>query len=52
MSMFTVTDTRAQFLVTDAAAAKVKALIEIQANNYYVRLFDKNWTILEAINKA
>ncbi len=30
MSMFTVTDTRAQFLVTDAASAKVKALIEAE----------------------
>ena len=30
MSMFTVTDARAQFVLTDAAAAKVKALIEAE----------------------
>ena len=28
---------------------KVQAQFEIQANDYYKRLFDKNWTILEAI---
>ena len=30
MSMFTVTDARAQFVLTDAAATKVKALIEAE----------------------
>ncbi len=30
MSMFTVSDARTQFLLTDAAAAKVKALIEAE----------------------
>ena len=30
MSMFTVTDARTQFSVTDAAAAKIKALIEAE----------------------
>ncbi|MEP6625803.1 MAG: hypothetical protein ABJC79_15245, partial [Acidimicrobiia bacterium] len=30
MSMFTVTDTRAQFLLTDAASTKVKTLIEAE----------------------
>ncbi|MBK5287326.1 MAG: iron-sulfur cluster insertion protein ErpA [Acidimicrobiia bacterium] len=31
MSMFTVSDARTQFLLTDAASAKVKALIEAEA---------------------
>ena len=30
MSMFTITDARTQFLLTDAAAVKVKALIEAE----------------------
>lgn len=30
MSMFTVTDARAQFTLTDAAAAKIKSLIEAE----------------------
>jgi len=28
---------------------KVKELFEIQANDYFIRLFDKNWTVMEAL---
>jgi hypothetical protein len=28
---------------------KVKEYFEIRANDYFIRLFDKNWTVLEAL---
>lgn len=28
---------------------RVQELFEVKSNDYYIRLFDKNWTILEAL---